>query len=139
MRQTLLVFALTLVAIPLEPALTPDGFAHPSPRLNEFYSWPEPKAIWNFRLLPSPSGVNIPVEIIFNKKFRITGIEQLERKISLLPADTRIIWMSGISAGQSPTKESSKLVLPPLHMVEQVKRYAEQHGVQVEIPGTSPD
>lgn len=47
--------------------------------------------------------------------------------------------MSGISAGQSPTKESSKLVLPPLHMVEQVKRYAEQHGVQVEIPGTSPD
>lgn len=81
MRQTLLVFALTLVAIPLEPALTPDGSAHPSPRLYEFYSWPEPKAIWNFRLLPSPSGVNIPVEIIFNKKFRITGIEQLERKI----------------------------------------------------------
>ena len=114
MRQTLLVFALTLVAIPLEPALTPDGFAHPSPRLYELYSWPEPKAIWNFRLPPSTSGVDIPVEIIFNKKFRITGIEQLERKISLLPADTRIIWMSGISAGQSPTKESSKLALPPL-------------------------
>jgi hypothetical protein len=139
MKSTLVVLALILAAIPPSAAQqTPSGFAHPSPRLYELYSWPQSSGIWNFCLLPSPSGVNIPIETIFNKKFRITGIDQLERKISLLPTGTRIIWMNGITAGQTPTRESSKLVLPPLHTVEQVKRPAEQYRVQVEVPSQSP-
>jgi len=92
-------------AIPLGVAQAPNGFAQPSPRLYELYSWPQSGGTWNFCLLPSPSGVTIPVEVIFNKKSRLTGTDQLERKISLLPTGTRIIWMNGITAGQTPTKE----------------------------------
>lgn len=139
MKSTLVVLALIVAAIPPSGAQIPDGFAHPSPRLYELYSWPRSNGSWNFCLLPSPSGVNIPVETIFNKKFRITGIDQLERKIALLPTGTRIIWINGITAGQTPTTESSKLALPPLHTVEQVKRYAEEHRVQVQVPSQSPD
>jgi hypothetical protein len=94
--------------------------------------------MWNFCLLPSPSGVNIPVEIIFDKKFRLTGVDQLRRKISLLPTGTTILWMNGLTSGQTPTAESKKLALPPLHTVEQVKRYAEKHGIQVQVPSQSP-
>jgi hypothetical protein len=79
------------------------------------------------------------VEAIFDKKSRITGISQLERKLSLLSAGTRIIWMSGITAGQTPTKDSSKLALPPSHMVEQVRRYALRHEIQMQVPSQSPD
>jgi len=104
MKSTLIVLSLILAAISLSVTQAPDD---PSPRLYELYSWPQSNGIWNFCLLPSPSGVNIPVEIIFDKKFRITGTDQLERKMSLLPIGTRIIWMNGITAGQTPTKESS--------------------------------
>jgi hypothetical protein len=112
----------------------PDGFAHPSPQVYELYSWPESNSAWNFCLLPSPSGINIPVETIFDKKFRITGIDQLEQKFSLLPTGVRIIWLPGLTAGQAPNKESSKLALPPSRMVEKIKRSANQHGIQVELP-----
>jgi predicted type IV restriction endonuclease len=47
--------------------------------------------------------------------------------------------MDGITSGQTPTAESKKLALPPVETVEQVKRYAVAHGVQVEIPSSSPD
>ena len=137
MPRTLVMLALILAAIPPSAAQTSDGFAHPSPRLYELYSWRQSNGIWNFCLLPSPSGVNIPVETIFSKKFRITGIDQLERKISLLPTGMRIILMNGITADQTPTRESSKLAVPPSHTVEQVKRYAEQHHVQVRVPSQS--
>jgi hypothetical protein len=120
-------------------AQSPDDFAHPTARLYELYSWPQSDRIWNFCLLPSPSGVNFPVEIIFDKKLRLTGVDQLRRKISLLPTGTRILWMDGITSGQTPTAESKKLALPPVETVEQVKRYAVAHGVQVEIPSSSPD
>jgi len=137
MRFVLAVLAVNFAAIPLGVAQAPNGFAQPSPRLYELYSWPQSGGTWNFCLLPSPSGVTIPVEVIFNKKSRLTGTDQLERKISLLPTGTRIIWMNGITAGQTPTKESSKLALPPSRIVEQVKRYAEQHGVQVLLSSQS--
>ena len=138
MKSTLLIVALTVVAIPLGVAQNPDGFAHPAPRLCELYSWPQSNRIWNFCLLPSPSGVNIPVEAIFNRKFRLTGVDQLKRKISLLPTGTTILWMNGITSGQTPTAESKKLALPPVETVEQVRRYAEERGVQVQVPSSSP-
>ena len=138
MKSTLIVLALILAAISPSVAQAPDGFSHPSPRLYELYSWPQSNSIWNFCLLPSPSGVNIHVETIFDKKFRITGTDQLERKMSLLPAGTKVIWMSGITAGQTPTRESSKLALPPLHTVEQVRRFAQKKHIEVEILNTDP-
>jgi hypothetical protein len=74
MKPTLLVVALTLAAIPFSAAQTPNGSAHLRPRLYELYSWPQSNDIWNFCLLPSPSGVNIPAETIFNKKVRLMGV-----------------------------------------------------------------
>ena len=139
MKSTLLMVALTFVAIPLGVAQNPDGFAQPTPRLYELYSWPQSSHVWNFCLLPSPSGVNIPVETIFNKKLRLTGVDQLTQKISLLPTGTTILWMRGITSGQTPTAESKKLALPPVETVEQVKRYAEGRGVHVQVPSSSPD
>jgi hypothetical protein len=135
---TLIVPALILVALSSNIAQSHDGSSQPS-RLYELYSWPQSNGVWNFCLLASPGGVNIPVEAIFDKRSRITGINQLERKMSLLSAGTRIIWMSGITAGQTPTRESSRLALPPFHTVEMVKRYALGHRIQMRVPSQSPD
>ena len=135
MKSTLLVVALTLAAIPSSAAQTSGG----SPTyLYELYSWPQSNSIWKFCLLPSPSGVNIHADAIFNKKFRLTDLAQLKRKISELPTGTRIIWMDGMSSSEPPTPQSRKLALPPSKTVEEVKRYAGAHGVQVEIPTSTP-
>ena len=139
MKSTLLVLALTLAAIPGSVAQAPAHSTHLPPRLYELYSWPQSNGIWNFCLLPSPSGVNIPAKAIFNKKFRLTGLTQLERKISELPTGTRIIWMNGMAAGETPTPESRRLALPPTRMVEHVQSYAEAHGIQMVIPSSSPN
>lgn len=138
MKLILLALALVPKAIPASVAQTQDGFAHPRARLYELYSWPESNDIWNFRLLPSPSGVNIPVETIFDEKFRIRGIDELKRKLSVLPTGTRIIWLPGLAPGQNPNKEGSKLALPSSHTVEKVKRYANQRGIRVEVPRSAP-
>src|ERR1700731_456118 len=106
MKSTLLMVALTFVAIPLGVAQNPDGFAQPTPRLYELYSWPQSSHVWNFCLLPSPISSNIPVETIFNKKLRLTGVDQLTDKISLLLSGTTILWMRGITSGKAPTAES---------------------------------
>jgi hypothetical protein len=106
-----------------------NDFAGLTPRLYELYSWPQSDRTWDFCLLLSPSGVNIPVEVIFNKQVRLTRVDELKRKISLLPTGTTILWMNGITSGQTPTPESEKLALPPVETVEQVKRYAGERGV----------
>jgi hypothetical protein len=120
-------------------AQNPDDISHPTPRLYELFSWQQPDRTWDFCLLPSPSGVNIPVETIFNKKLRLTGIDGLKRKISLLPTGGTILWMNGITSGQNPTAESKMLALPPLETVEQVKSYAEERGVHVQVPSSTPE
>jgi hypothetical protein len=127
------VVALTLAAICSSVAQTPTSSAH-SPQSYELYSWPQSNDAWNFCLLPSPSGVNIPPETILNKKCRLTGVAQLERKISELPSGTIIIWMNGISSGETPTPESRRLALPPTQTVKQLRHYAGGHGIQMEIP-----
>jgi hypothetical protein len=81
MKSTLLFLVLITTAIQ-NVAQTSGSFAHPEPRLYELYSWPQSEGTWNFRLLPSPSGVNITVETIFDKKFRLTGVDRLKREIS---------------------------------------------------------
>jgi hypothetical protein len=139
MKSTLLIVALMAAAVSSGIAQNPDGLAHPAPRLYELYSWPQPSGIWNFCLLPSPSGVNIPVEAIFNKKLRLTGVSQLKHKISQLPTDATILWMNGITSGQTPTAQSKKLALPPAETVEEVKRYAEKRGIHVQVLDRSPD
>ena len=141
MKSTLLVLvlALTLATIPGSVAQTPADSTHLPPQLYELYSWPQLNGMWNFCLLPSPSGVNIRIETIFKKRVRLTGVGQLKRRISELPTGTRIIWLSGITSGETPTTESRKLALPPRQTVEQVERYAGMHGVEMDLPDSSPD
>jgi hypothetical protein len=139
MKLILLVVVLTIAVIPFSVTQTLEGFARVPPQTYELYSWPQSNGIWNFRLLRSPSGVNISAETIFDKKFRLTGIPQLKRKISELPTGTTIIWMSGIASSETPTLESRKLALPSTQTVAQVKRYAGTHGVQMDIPNSSPN
>src|ERR1700677_1124826 len=139
MKSTLVVVALILAVTPFSVAKTAGGPARLPPQLYELYSWPQSSAIWNFCLLPSPSGVNIRIETIFKKRVRLTGVGQLKRRISELPTGTRIIWLSGITSGETPTTESRKLALPPRQTVEQVERYAGMHGVEMDLPDSSPD
>jgi hypothetical protein len=139
MKSTLLVLALILAAIPCSVAQTSADSTHLPPRLYELYSWPQSNGVWNFCLLPSPSGVNIRAETIFDKKVRLTGVAQLEHRIAELPTGTKIIWMNGITSGESPTAESKKLALPPSQTLKQVKRYAGAHDVQMDVPSSSPD
>jgi hypothetical protein len=47
--------------------------------------------------------------------------------------------MNGMAAGETPTPESRKLALPPTRTVEHLKHYAEAHGIQMEIPSSTPD
>jgi hypothetical protein len=139
MKSTLFVVALTLAAMPWSVAQKPDDSTRLPPRLYELYSWPRSNGTWNFCLLPSPSGVNIRAETIFNKRVRLSGVARFERRISELPTGTRIIWMNGITSGESATPETRKLALPPPQTVEQVNRYAGAHGVQMEIPSSRPN
>jgi hypothetical protein len=77
------------------PALVAIPSASPkdqTARLYELYSWQESTGIWNFCLLPSPSGVNIPARVIFDKKLRLIGLDQLKRRVSQLPDGASVIW-----------------------------------------------
>ena len=133
MKSTLSLVVLIVAAVSFNVART-NGFAHRTPQLYELYSWQQTSGNWNFRLLPSPSGVNTPAEAVFNKKFRLIGLDALRRKISELPAGAKILWTNRIVSGASPQPADSKnLAFPPENIIEQVKRYARANGVEVGI------
>lgn len=133
MKSTLSLVVLILVAVSFNVAQT-NGFAHTTPQLYQLYSWQQTGDIWNFRLLASPSGVNVPAKAVFSEEFRLTGLDALKRKISELPAGAKILWMNRIVSGANAQSVDSKnLAFPPENIIEQVKRYARAHGVEVEI------
>lgn len=99
----------------------------------ELYSWQGPDGGWNFRLLPSPSGVNIPAEAVFNKKFLLRGVNGLSREISKLPVGATIYWLDHILGSGSPAKESARLRHPPANIVDQVRRSAKTRHVEVQM------
>jgi hypothetical protein len=139
MKSTLLLIALTLLAIPTSSTQSSNGLAQSTFRSYELYSWPQSKGIWNFCMLPSPSGVNISIESIFDTKVRLSGVGQLKGKISELPSGTTIYWMAGTTSGETPTPESRKLALPPPKTFTQVKRFAAARGVQIFVLSPNPD
>jgi hypothetical protein len=62
----------------------------------EPYSWQEPNGGWNFCLLPSPSGVNIPAEAVIDKRCLLRGVNRLSQKMSRLPVGATIDWLDRI-------------------------------------------
>jgi hypothetical protein len=100
-RQTILLAALTCMAIAICSAQSPEDHLRKAPMGYELYSWQEPKGSWNFCLLPSPSGVNIPADEVFNKKNLLRGVAGLNRAISRLPIGATIYWLDQLLPGTS--------------------------------------
>ena len=139
MRWALSLFVLTLTAISTSAGQKPGGFASTYQQLYELYSWRQWDGIWSFSVLPSPSGVNTPADAVFNEKFVLRGVDRLKRKISELPAGTKLLWMDRIvSAKSSKAPGNATLAYPPKAVVEQVKRYALKRRIDVEIVSANP-
>ena len=109
---------------------------HPSsavPTGYELYSWQGPNGSWSFSLLPSPSGVNVSAQQVFDRKFLLSGVKELKRKISALPAGATIYWLNRISGTDQKPKESEKLSYPSSETVQDIKHYAETRKIKVEM------
>jgi hypothetical protein len=101
----------------------------------ELYSWQPPDGSWNFSLLPSPSGVNIPADAVFNKKFLLRGVKALNKEISKLPAGTTIYWLDQILGSSPKMKETGIISYPPANIIDQVRRTAETFHVELQVSG----
>ena len=100
----------------------------------ELYSWQQPRGAWSFSVVPSPSGVNVSAEQVFNKKSVLRGVTELKRRISDLPSGASILWPDRISLNTGEkAKESAKLSYPSAEIMQDIKRYAEAHKIKVEV------
>jgi hypothetical protein len=99
----------------------------------ELYSWQAPNASWNFSLLPSPSGVNITAEAVFNKKFLLRGVKGINKEISSVPAGATIYWLDHILGSGPKTRHTERLSYPPANIVDEVRRTAEPFHVEVQV------
>jgi hypothetical protein len=138
MKRALSVLPLILVAISYCMAQQSGGFASTPSVLYELYSWQQPNGGWNFCLLPSPSGVNIPADIVFGDKGRLQGVKELERKISELPAKSEILWMDRLSGVGPEAKVSYKLACPSHKVIKHVKQYAKKYHIDLDSRGCVP-
>jgi len=112
---------------------TPNNGEPAVPMGYELYSWQESSGRWSFSLLPSPSGVNVPLEEVFNKKFVLAGPTELKRKISSLPAGTTIYWLNRTSGTDQRSEGSKKLRYPSAQTIQDIRHYAEARGIKVEL------
>jgi hypothetical protein len=138
MKTALSILLLIFLAISYCMAQQSGGFASTSSGLYELYSWQQPNGGWNFCLLPSPSGVNIPAEVVFSDKARLHGVKDLDRKISELPPKSSILWMDRLSGTGPETKESYKLACPPRKIIEHVKRHAKKYHMDLDLHSCGP-
>jgi hypothetical protein len=78
--------------------------------------------------------VNIRADEIFNKKFVLHGVHDLDRRISKLPVKATIYWLDQIRPEADPeAKERPRLSYPPSNIIEQVRRRAETRRVEVQM------
>jgi hypothetical protein len=99
----------------------------------ELYSWQEPNGSWSFSVLPSPSGVNIPAQEVFNKKSLLRGVKELKRKVSRLPEGATIYWLNRLSGTDQNANQSHKLSYPPQTTMQDIQHYAEARKIKVEM------
>ena len=110
----------------------PDSAQRTVPMAYELYSWQE-NGGWNFSVVPSPSGVNVPAEEVFNKKFLLSGVKDLRRKLSTLPEGATIFWPVRISGADQDAKGSQRLRYPSSETVEAIRKYAEARKIKAEM------
>lgn len=99
----------------------------------ELYSWQASDGTWNFCVLPSPSGVNLSAAQVFNKKFLLSDVKELKRKISSLRSGATIFWSDRLGSSKKATNESAKLGYPPLEMVQEIQHWAEARKIKIEM------
>jgi hypothetical protein len=133
-RLTILFVAWTCIVITLCSAQGSSDPLQKPPVGYELYSWQGAKGSWNFCLAPSPSGVNIQADQVFDKKFLLRGVSRLNQEISKLPIGATIYWLDHIIPETSPkTKEGERLRYPPANIIEQVRQYAEKCHIKIDM------
>jgi hypothetical protein len=100
----------------------------------ELYSWRGSDGEWCFSILPSPSGRNVYAEEVFNKRFTLRGVKNLERKIAKLPKGATVLWLEQIpSSGGANAKSTGGLQFPPSEMIQEIRHYAQGHDVTIDV------
>lgn len=110
------------------------GTEQVAPMSYELYSWQESNGSWSFSVFPSPSGVNVSAAQVFDRKFLLSGVKELNGKISGLPMGATIFWVDRISSSSGEkVGEGKKLGYPPSQVIQDVRRCAEARKIKIEM------
>lgn len=99
----------------------------------ELYSWEHSTGSWSFCLLYTTDRQKTPEEV-FSDKTALHGIEQLKRELSKLSPSSRVVWFDRLTLNGVKIKGSEQLKYPPKKLIDEVKRYADAHGITVSGP-----
>jgi hypothetical protein len=109
----------------------PEKAEQKTPMVYELYSWQDSSGGWSFCVLYNTSSEKT-VKEVFNKKTELRGVDELKHRISELPAGASISWVNRLPTGTKPNvKGSEGLKYPPAEIMDDVKRFAEAHGVTI--------
>jgi hypothetical protein len=99
--------------------------------LYELYSWQDSGTKeWNFCILYNTSREKA-VKEVFNRKTVIRGFDELKKKISDLPAGSKIIWRDELTVNGHQQNGSQKLKYPPEDAVQEVRHVAQAHNIEI--------
>jgi hypothetical protein len=89
----------------------------------QLWSWQDSDGSWNFCMLPD--GISGHCDI--------RGMPELKRRISVLPAGAVIHWID-----QTPGSGTRLGTYPPASIIRQVRAYAQNHRIKMEILSSNP-
>jgi len=104
-----------------------------TPTSYELYSWHQSNGGWAFCALPSPSGVYVTAEQVFNRKCLLRGVKELKREISRLPEGATIFWLDRILGTDQSANYIKELSYPPVEAIQDIRRYAETRKINIEL------
>lgn len=100
-------------------------------KLYELYSWEDTAhGTWNFSILYNTSREK-SVKEVFDKKAVLGSVDRLKEKISSMPVGSKIIWRDELLSNGKKQKGSEALQYPPEKIIQDVKRFAQEHGIDV--------
>ena len=104
------------------------------PYAYELYSWQTPQGEWNFSLFVSPSGIELPLELVLSKKWTLRGLDELKNELSDLPEGKAVLWLNSapLRSGVKGS-DNKRLEYPPQEIVDEVVRFAESHQITIDV------
>ena len=95
----------------------------------ELYSW-KYRGEWYFSLLVGTNRLKSRKEVT-SLKVRLKGVEALKLRLNRLSRGEEVSWSEGLIP---------RMVLPPDHIIEEIKTYCNQHGLILRVGrrGASP-